>query len=362
MVLGLLAACAHASPARGWTGRGTLSLRDAALRARYVASMGSSWPLDALAAALDVVCERAEQAEAAAREALVAIVDALNSEGMQTLVQRLREQAAGESLLALERLIRQPMHALSGAAADARAAGNAMANRPRPAQGSRGDGRPLTLGERKWLARRPDRDTIQRLLADPHPDVIFRCLRSPRMTEDDIVRLAAKRPGRGEVLAEIARSRWAHRPRVRVALVMNPATCCSGPSSSSSHTRRRCSMDCALCASNTSSAARRRTSPRGERECNSRRGRGRAVALALFLFDFPASERGHSDGRCAGRAQGHVFEMHFAAPEPQVHASPREVIAVLVAGPERSPAGIATTLFRVGQGRAVRSDTPFDLL
>jgi len=204
--------------------RGTLSLRDAALRARYVASMGSSWPLDALAAALDVVCERAEQAEAAAREALVAIVDALNSEGMQTLVQRLREQAAGESLLALERLIRQPMHALSGAAADARAAGNAMANRPRPAQGSRGDGRTLTLGERKWLARRPDRDTIQRLLADPHPDVIFRCLRSPRMTEDDIVRLAAKRPGRGEVLAEIARSRWAHRPRVRVALVMNPAT------------------------------------------------------------------------------------------------------------------------------------------
>ena len=89
-----------------------------------------------------------------------------------------------------------------------------------------GDGRPLTLGERKSLARRPDRDMMQRLLNDPHPDAdLRRCLRNPRMTEDDLVRLAAKRPGRGAVLAEIARStKWSHRPRVRMALVMNPAT------------------------------------------------------------------------------------------------------------------------------------------
>jgi hypothetical protein len=204
--------------------RATLSLGDAALRARYVASIASSWPLEALARALDVVCERAEQAEAAPREALVAIVDALNAEGMQPLVQRLREQAACESLLALERLIRQPPHASPVGANEVRVGGDSMAGSLRLAPGGGSDhGRPLTLGERKWLARRPDRDTIQRLLGDPHPDVIARCLRNPRMTEDDVVRLAAKRPGRGEVLAEIARSRWAHRPRVRVALVMNPA-------------------------------------------------------------------------------------------------------------------------------------------
>jgi hypothetical protein len=66
---------------------------------------------------------------------------------------------------------------------------------------------------------------MERLLGDPHPDVIHRLLRSPRMLEQDVVRLAAKRPGRGDVLAEIARStKWAHRPRVRMALVMNPAT------------------------------------------------------------------------------------------------------------------------------------------
>jgi len=65
---------------------------------------------------------------------------------------------------------------------------------------------------------------MQRLLTDPHPDVIRRCLRNPRVTEDDVVRLAAKRPCQGDVLVEIARSRWAHRPRVRLALVVNPST------------------------------------------------------------------------------------------------------------------------------------------
>jgi hypothetical protein len=55
--------------------------------------------------------------------------------------------------------------------------------------------------------------------------VIHRLLRNPRVLEDDVVRLAAKRPGRTDVLAEIARStKWVHRPRVRMALVMNPAT------------------------------------------------------------------------------------------------------------------------------------------
>jgi hypothetical protein len=195
--------------------RATLSLGDATLRASYVASAARGWPLDEVARALDEVCERAEQGEAAAREALVAIVDGLNGEGMAEREQRLREQAAGEALLALDRLLR------------ARPAVATPSDRQRAAEHALelGRGRPLTLGERKSLARRPDRDTMQRLLLDPHPDVIQRCLRNPRITEDDVVRLAAKRPGHADVLAEIARStRWVHRPRVRVALVMNPAT------------------------------------------------------------------------------------------------------------------------------------------
>jgi hypothetical protein len=193
--------------------RGTLSLADGDLRACYIARLARDWPIHALAQALDTVCERAEQAEVTPREALVAIVDALNTQGMDDVVHRLREVAANESLLSLERLIRHPPRL--------RRATSEVPSRLAPQ--SVGPGRPVTLGERKSLARRPDRDTLQRLLADPHPEVIRRCLRHPRLTEDDVVRLAAKRPGRADILAETARSRWVHRPRVRMALVMNPS-------------------------------------------------------------------------------------------------------------------------------------------
>jgi hypothetical protein len=194
--------------------RTTLSLADVSLRVSYVVDVARTWDVETFARTLDVVCERAEQAEAAAREALLAVVGALNSEAMQTTVQRLREQAVGESLLALERLVRAPFRS-------ARSSDSAKPERPVDA----GQGRALTLGERKSLARRPDRQTMERLMADPHPDVIRRLLHNSRITEDDVVRLAAKRPGRGDVLAEIARcTKWAHHPRVRMAVVMNPAT------------------------------------------------------------------------------------------------------------------------------------------
>jgi hypothetical protein len=193
--------------------RSLLSVSDGELRAAYMASVVREEATEDLAAVLDLVCERAEQAEVAAREALVAIVDALNAEGMGLVVQALREQAEGESLLALQRLIRYPG---AVAASELRVVAGQVLSK---------EGRPLTLGERKSLARRPDRDTLQRLFGDPHPEVMRRLLRNPRLTEDDVVRLAARRPGRAEQLAEIAREpRWAHRPRVRMALVMNPAT------------------------------------------------------------------------------------------------------------------------------------------
>jgi hypothetical protein len=192
--------------------RATLALADADLRTRYVASLSNAWPIAALAETLDAVCERAEQAEVDARETLVAIVDALNAEGMDDVVQRLREEAAGNSLLALERVIRLPPRS------------HRPTSSAPPVEPDRGRGGSVPLGQRKSLARRPDRDTLSRMLLDPHPDVIRRCLANPRLVEDDVIRLAARRPGRPEVLAEIARSRWVHRPRVRMTLVMNPAT------------------------------------------------------------------------------------------------------------------------------------------
>ena len=190
------------------------------MRASYVrARSWSSRPRTSLAPALEIVCARAEQAEPRAREWLVSLVDALagTEPGLREAVQRLREEAAGESHLALERVLRSPAERLS------------PPDQADPEQGARspdyGKGRPLTLGERKSLARRPDRDMMARLLLDPHPDVIRRLLVNPRLTEDDVVRLAAKRPCRSDVITEIARTeKWIHRGRVRLTIVLNPST------------------------------------------------------------------------------------------------------------------------------------------
>lgn len=166
-----------------------------------------------LARVLEVVCARAEQAEPTARETLIALVDALQDPAIERLVQVLREEAVGVPHLALERLVRVQSVVPSR-------------DVPEPDEDripDYGRGRPLTLGERKSLARKPDREMIERLLRDPHPDVIRQLLANPRLTEEDVLSLAARRPCRPDVLKQIARTpRWAHRPRIRMALVLNP--------------------------------------------------------------------------------------------------------------------------------------------
>jgi len=88
-----------------------------------------------------------------------------------------------------------------------------------------GLGRPLTLGERKSIARRNDRNLILRVLRDPHPDVIHIVLGNPALTEDDVVRLCAHRPIAGDVLRVVFRStRWIVRYRIRRTIVLNPFT------------------------------------------------------------------------------------------------------------------------------------------
>lgn len=99
-------------------------------------------------------------------------------------------------------------------------AGEGM-NIPPPPPGS--PSRELTLGERRALARKPDRQSLEKLLLDPEPLVIRNMLRNPRLTEEDVLRIASRRPCRADVLAEIAASqRWVCRPRVQLALVLNP--------------------------------------------------------------------------------------------------------------------------------------------
>jgi hypothetical protein len=199
--------------------RATLALAEAPLRVAYLRGLLCASPPWDLAPGLEVLCASAEQVEPRARECLVSLVDALAGASVEPAlresIQRLREEAAGESHLALERLLRSPLEASALRVTDP----------SKERVPDYGKGRPLTLGERKALARRPDREMMARLLLDPHPDVSRRLLVNPRLTEDDVVRLAAKRPSRPDVLSEIARSeKWMHRSRVRMAIVLNPAT------------------------------------------------------------------------------------------------------------------------------------------
>ncbi len=82
-----------------------------------------------------------------------------------------------------------------------------------------------TLGERKALARSRDRDILDRLMHDRHPDVINVLLENPRLTERDVVRMAAMRPSDTRVLSAIVESpKWIARYAVKKALVCNPYT------------------------------------------------------------------------------------------------------------------------------------------
>lgn len=83
--------------------------------------------------------------------------------------------------------------------------------------------RPLTLGERKALARGPRGDLLDRLLLDPDPTVIRNVLGNPHVTEREVVRVAAHRPQNPQVFHEILRSpRWSIAAEVRKAIVWNP--------------------------------------------------------------------------------------------------------------------------------------------
>jgi len=83
--------------------------------------------------------------------------------------------------------------------------------------------RPLTLGERKSLARSNDRAVLERLVVDPHADVVALLLGNPHVTEADILRIATSRRSAAGVLQLVLEARrFGTRPRVRRALLRNP--------------------------------------------------------------------------------------------------------------------------------------------
>jgi hypothetical protein len=80
----------------------------------------------------------------------------------------------------------------------------------------------LTLGDRRALARRADRDQLTRLAGDPDPVVVEHVLNNPRTTESLVVTACSRRPTVSAALETVIRSAWLQRRLVRIALVHNP--------------------------------------------------------------------------------------------------------------------------------------------
>lgn len=219
-------------------GRVVSSLRTAELRLAWLREALRAMPVEDAAETLERVCRLADGADPGAEPIVHALVELLADPAMERPRDALRAEARARALTTLERLLRRPFSAkearkarrtaqLPSAADDDSGVALEADREATPTRDvpDYGRGRPLTLGERKSLARRPPPELLPRVLADPHPDVIRMLLASPRLTEDHVVSLCVRRPGRAEVLHEVARHpRWCHRPRVRMALVQNPAT------------------------------------------------------------------------------------------------------------------------------------------
>lgn len=189
-----------------------LSLPELTLRTGWLRDFLAKCPEAERATLLNALCEDNERADPEAREAILVVALLLASLGECDLVESLRAQADARHLLSLSRLVRRaPPPALHDRPAH---------ELPVPDYGR---GRELTVGERKSLARSPSRRAFDKLLRDPHPLVIRQLLENPRLTEDDVVRMTARRPARLEVLEAIARhGRWLSRPRVRLSMLFNP--------------------------------------------------------------------------------------------------------------------------------------------
>lgn len=190
------------------------ALRDPELRIRFVRTELEQAGLAEAADALELIAQGVEQADDLPRQVLAAALPTLTDPSWQTRLDALRGEAARMQYLALARLLRQRTIAEPGPAE----AGDG------PLATSKG-GRTLTLGERKAHARRPNRFMLDRLLRDPEPSVVRNLLQNPRITEDDVVRMVARRPNYPAVLEEVARHpKWSGSLRTRLAMVLNPHT------------------------------------------------------------------------------------------------------------------------------------------
>ena len=85
------------------------------------------------------------------------------------------------------------------------------------------NGRVLTLGERRALARKPSVKSIERLLLDSDPLVLKHLLQNPRLTESLVLKVTSARPQKSQILLMVFEHHvWGYRREVQRSLCSNP--------------------------------------------------------------------------------------------------------------------------------------------
>ena len=178
------------------------------MRRAHLANRLRTMPSKELLAELAQILERGNHGSTAARTTLLDLAEVLGSDGaLRGKVARVAAEYGNAAL----------MHWLSAQADES-------ARRAEPTLRN-GHGRLLTLGEKKTLARLAPAELLPKLLLDVEAPVVGRALAHPRLTEDVLITVMAKRPGSRLLLSEIARHpKWVQRARVRVALLAHPDT------------------------------------------------------------------------------------------------------------------------------------------
>lgn len=187
------------------------AMADPSLRVDYLRAELLSGPTDGVASLLQATAEGADAGVTGYREMLLLLAVALAPARLESR----RREAAAAAIARGQWLARSLLVPEGRREADA---GDGATRAPPVIPG-----RTVTLGERKSLARGRVRTVLDRVMHDPHPDVIRILLSNPSIREADILRIASRRPIAAEILREIfTHGRWFPRYGVRFALVQNP--------------------------------------------------------------------------------------------------------------------------------------------
>ncbi len=191
-----------------------LPVEEMGLRTRALAEKLNQVDAETIAEVLCYICQKSSKGESQFKELLFSCSDtaALAEIMGEIKLTSVRLIAGDRGFQAVERLLSKPSP-IKGL------------QKPPPRQDGYWLEDYFTVGERMSLAKGQDRQALERLMSDPQPLVVRQLLKNPRLTEQEVIRIAARRPAHPSVLEEIYKSpRWIERYEVKVALVRNPYT------------------------------------------------------------------------------------------------------------------------------------------